>query len=110
MFAGSVGPTGKVTGIDFSDAMLARARRSAAEAGADNVEFKRADAEQLPLLDASIDVALVNGIFNLNPSRDAIFRELARVVRIDGCVFGAELVLKEPLPSDVHADPANWFA
>ena len=48
MFAGSVGPAGQVTGIDFSDAMLARARRSAAEAGADNVEFKRADDVQRP--------------------------------------------------------------
>ena len=43
-----VGPAGKVTSIDFSDAMLARARRSAAEAGADNVEFKRADDVQRP--------------------------------------------------------------
>ena len=59
-----VGPGGQVVGIDFSEAMIARARRAAAEIGANNVDFQLADAERLPLGDASVDVALINGIFN----------------------------------------------
>ena len=105
-----VGPEGKVIGVDFSDAMLARARQAAAEADASNVEYRRADAEDVPLDGDSVDVALVNGIFNLNPARDAIFGELARVVRPGGAVYAAELILKEPLPPEVQSSEANWFA
>ena len=105
-----VGPNGKVVGVDFSEAMLDRARRAAAEAGVTNVEFRRADAEALPLPDRSVDVAIVNGIFNLNPARGAIFGELARVLRPDGEVFVAELILIEPLPEDERASLTNWFA
>lgn len=105
-----VSPTGKIIGIDFSEAMLVRARQAAAEAGISHIEFRRADAEHLPLDDASIDVALVNGIFNLNPMRDSIFRELARVVRPDGFIYAAELILCEPLPPETLASETNWFA
>ena len=105
-----VGPEGRVIGLDFSDAMLARARQAAAQLGADNVEFYQADAEKLPIEDGSIDVALVNGIFNLNPERDAIFRELARVVREEGVVYAAELILQEPLPLEIRNSEADWFA
>jgi SAM-dependent methyltransferase len=105
-----VGANGRVLGIDFSEAMLGRARCGAAESGVTNVRFCQAAAERLPIRDGSIDVALVNGIFNLNPARDAIFRELARVTRPGGVVYAAEIVLREPLPTEVVADETNWFA
>lgn len=105
-----VGPGGRVVGLDFSEPMLGRAQRAASEAGVSNVDFCRADAERLPLRAGSVDVALVNGIFNLNPGRAAIFRELARVVRPDGRVFAAELVLREPLPPAEQFSEADWFA
>src|SRR3990172_3531510 len=105
-----VGPQGRVIGVDFSDAMLARARQGAVELGVRNVEFSLADAEKLPIEDSSIDVALANGIFNLNPEREAIFRELARAVRQGGAVYAAELILEEPLPPDVKDNETNWFA
>ncbi|MFQ5932270.1 MAG: methyltransferase domain-containing protein, partial [Nitrospiraceae bacterium] len=88
------GPQGKAIGVDFSDAMLARARQAAAEVGIDNVEYNQADAEKLPIENGSVDVALVNGIFNLNPARCEIFHELARVVRQGGAVYAAELILR----------------
>ena len=105
-----VAPKGRVIGVDFSDAMLARARQSAAEAGVGNAEFHQENAEDLPFEDGLIDVALVNGMFNLNPARDAIFRELARVVRQGGSVYAAELILREPLAPEVQESEANWFA
>jgi SAM-dependent methyltransferase len=98
-------PGGEVIGIDFSADMLARA----ASIGPLNVAWCRASAEALPLADASVDVALVNGIFNLNPGRSGIFAELARVVRPGGRVHAAELVLRGPLPETERTD-ANWFA
>jgi SAM-dependent methyltransferase len=76
-----VGVTGGVYGVDFSQSMLRRARSASRTANARNTAFALAAAERLPLRSGSIDVALVNGIFNLNPARAAIFGELARVLR-----------------------------
>ncbi len=105
-----VGPQGRVIGVDFSDAMLARARQAAVELGVRNVDFYQADAEQLPIEDGLIDVALANGIFNLNPERGALFGELARAVRQRGALYAAELILQEPLPPDMKDNETNWFA
>ncbi|MBI2679990.1 MAG: methyltransferase domain-containing protein [Candidatus Solibacter usitatus] len=104
------GPAGTVIGVDFSSAMLDRARRAARDAGIRNAVFCQAGAEALPLADSSITVAMVNGIFNLNPARDAMFRELARVVEPGGRVYAAELVLREPLPAATQRDEKDWFA
>ena len=104
------GVGGKVIGIDFSRTMISRARQAATEAGVGNVEFRIADAEELPVDSGFIDVAIVNGIFNLNPRRDDIFRELARVVRPGGSVYAAELILKGTLPPDILDSEPDWFA
>ena len=90
--------------------MLGRARASGREAGADNVLFAQASAENLPFASASVDAVLVNGIFNLNPFRDAIFSEIARVLRTGGKVFAAELVLREALTEEMKSGDANWFS
>lgn len=105
-----LGLAGKVIGIDFSDTMLSRARKAAQEAMVVNISFERADAEHLPLGADSIDVALANGIFNLNPARESIFRELARVLRPGGVVYAAELILADALPTNVKQSDADWFA
>ncbi len=105
-----VGPTGKVIGVDFSASMLGRARQAVEKSAVNNVELRESDAERLPIKDGEIDVVIVNGIFNLNPARDAIFRELARVIRLSGTVFAAELVLSAPLPSETRASESDWFA
>jgi SAM-dependent methyltransferase len=105
----AAGRADTVLGIDFSAEMLGRASCAARLHGARNVTLCEADAERLPLPDASIDIALANGIFNLNPARPAIMTELARVLRPGGSLYCAELVLKEPLPPE-RLDQANWFA
>jgi arsenite methyltransferase len=105
-----VGPTGRVTGIDFSEAMLARARAAKELANLPYLQFQQGDAEYLPLADESIDVALVNGIFNLNPKRKEVFSELVRVLRPQGRAYVAELILTRPLPEGDHASESNWFA
>ena len=104
------GETGRVIGVDFSEAMLTRARTAATKMKTTNVEFRQSSAETLPLEDASIDVALVNGIFNLNPAREKIFQELARVMKAGGVVYSAEMILREPLPPEELNNNDNWFA
>lgn len=110
MAAREAGSEGIVVGIDFSASMLSRAESARRKIGVTNVFFVEGAAEELPFRRASFDAVLVNGIFNLNPHRRAIFRELARVVRPGGKVYTAELVLREPLPEEITRDPANWFA
>jgi len=104
------GESGKVIGVDFSEAMLNRARTAAAKIKATNVEFRQSSAESLPLENASIDVAMVNGIFNLNPAREKIFQELARVMKAGGVVYSAEMILREPLPPEELTNNDDWFA
>jgi arsenite methyltransferase len=104
------GPSGIVVGVDFGSAMLERAHEAASAARLRNAVFCRADAESLPIKSDSMDVAIVNGIFNLNPARSEIFGELARVLRRGGVAYAAELILREPLPADIRSSEANWFA
>jgi SAM-dependent methyltransferase len=108
--ADRVGQAGRVTGVDFSASMLARTRRSAEVSGRGNIRLAQAAAERLPLSDATVDVALVNGIFNLNPQRARIFAELGRVVRQGGTVYAAELILREPAPAAVPDNLDDWFS
>jgi SAM-dependent methyltransferase len=84
--------------------------QAVAESGVVNVELRESDAERLPIRDGEIDIAIVNGIFNLNPARDAIFHELARVIKPAGTQFAAELILSQPLPSETRASETDWFA
>jgi SAM-dependent methyltransferase len=103
------GQRGFTVGVDFSDDMLRRARKSTAAHGS-NALFLQAAAESLPLADASFQVAMANGIFNLNPQREAIFRELARVLQPGGRVAGAELILREEVATNSEPSPENWFS
>lgn len=105
-----LGQSGRVIGIDFSAPMLRRAQCAAAGSHTANVLFCQADAEHLPLSAGAADVAMVNGIFNLNPAREALFRELARCLCPSGRLYGAELILREPLPPRDRAAESNWFA
>ncbi len=107
--ANRLGERGRLLGIDYSQAMLRRAERSAAAAGCRNAWFQLGDAERLPLGRGTIDTAMINGIFNLNPYREAIFAELARVMRPGGKLFAAELILKEPLPPETGNSDIGWF-
>ncbi len=104
------GAGGHVLGVDFSLSMLNRAIAAARAQDAGNAAFCQADAERLPVATGSIDIALVNGIFNLNPARKEIFGELARVLRQGGKVYAAELVLRAPQGRDEQIKAADWFA
>ena len=75
-----VGEQGRVTGIDMTPEMLAKARTAAAAMGATNVQFVEAEAERLPFPDGSFDVVISNGVIDLIPDKDAVFAELFRVL------------------------------
>jgi arsenite methyltransferase len=92
-----VGPEGRVTGIDMTPEMLAKARAAAGELGAGNVELVEAEAERLPFPDASFDVVISNGVIDLIPDKDAVFAELERVLRPGGRIQIADVTIQEPV-------------
>jgi arsenite methyltransferase len=104
------GIRGHVIGIDFSDSMIQKAREASSKVNLTNIEFYCAAAEKLPISKESVDVILVNGIFNLNPFRDQVFRELARVTKTGGSVYAAELVLKKPQRAKKVCKISDWFS
>ncbi len=103
--APKVGPAGKAIGIDMSEDMIALARRNAAK-GADgqpvgNVEFHLSTIDKLPLDDDSVDCVISNCVINLAPDKDAVLREVHRVLRPGGRVAVSDIALKKALPADV---------
>ena len=79
-----IGSAGQAFGVDMTPAMLAKARISAAEMGAMNVDFREGFAEALPVPDEWADVVISNGVLNLFPDKLAGLREMARVLKRGG--------------------------
>jgi SAM-dependent methyltransferase len=108
--ARQVGETGRVVGIDMTEAQLAKSRRLASDHGIANVEFVEAHIEQLPLADGSAEVVISNGVINLAPDKAAVFAEVARVLRPGGRLALADIVTGTQLPVGVTCDASLWAA
>lgn len=99
-----VGEEGKVAGIDFTDAMLIKARENAAKLGYTNVEFIKGDIENMPISDNSFDVIVSNCVLNLVPDKDKAFTEMMRVLKHGGHFCVSDVVVKGTLPESVLRD------
>jgi SAM-dependent methyltransferase len=108
-YARTVGPSGKVYGLDLSSAMLRKAEHNLRAAGIGNAEFLEAPADAIPLPNSSIDLVTANGIYNLSPDKDAVMREVARVLKPGGRTIFAEILAREELPPDLRSNMNDWF-
>lgn len=79
-------------GVDLSAAMLRRAATVRRRRGFRNVHLLRADAAALPIDDASVDRVLCFNGLHVIPDKDAVMRDMARVLRPGGQILGSVIV------------------
>ncbi|MHB8693214.1 MAG: methyltransferase domain-containing protein [Solirubrobacteraceae bacterium] len=108
--ANQVGPDGRVTGVDMTDAQLAKARRLADEAGLTQTDFREGYIETPPVQDGSVDCVISNGVINLSPDKPAVFAAAARALRPGGRLALADIVTEHQLPEGVTCDASLWAA
>jgi arsenite methyltransferase len=103
------GDSGKVIGIDFTPAMIAKARANADKLGFNNVEFRQGDIEEMPVGGSIADVVVSNCVLNLVPNKNGVFREIFRVLKPGGHFSISDIVLVGALPEGLRKD-AEMYA
>lgn len=96
-----VGTNGKVIGIDFTEAMISRARSNADKLGYNNIEFRQGDIEEIPVTSATADVVISNCVLNLVPDKAKVFAEIFRVLKPNKHFSISDIVLEGELPDNL---------
>ena len=102
------GPEGEVVGIDMTDEQLTKARRLAERDGYASVRFEMGYIEETPIVDASVDVVISNGVINLCDDKTAVFREIARMLRPGGRMAISDIVTERQLTEAIVCDVNLW--
>lgn len=97
------GETGKVIGIDFTPAMIDKARENAEKLSFHNVEFRQGDIEAMPLSANVADVIVSNCVLNLVPNKAGVFEEIFRVLKPGGHFSISDIVLEGELPAGIQS-------
>jgi len=108
-YAKAVGSKGKVYGLDISEEMVNKAISNMSKIGTRNVEIKCGLSDAIPFHNNSMDIVASNGIYNLSPDKEAVMKEVLRVLKPGGRTVFCEIVLKEPLPDEIRMDMNDWF-
>jgi arsenite methyltransferase len=103
------GEDGRVIGIDFTPAMIEKARANNLKLGYANVEFRQGDIEHIPISANTADVVVSNCVLNLVPDKDKVFKEIFRVLKPGGHFSISDIVLVGTLPDRVRKD-AEMYA
>jgi arsenite methyltransferase len=96
------GEAGKVIGIDFTPAMVEKARKNAEVRGFNNVEFRQGDIEKMPVTSDVADVIVSNCVLNLVPNKDGVLKEIYRVLKPGAHFSISDIVLEGALPKAIQ--------
>ncbi len=103
-----VGANGSVCGIDLTEEMVKRSRHNLERAGVDNAEIKKVDSDSIPYKDNFFDIVISNGVINLSPTKETMFREIYRVLKPGGKLQFADIVLDKELPENLKGSLEAW--
>lgn len=106
--AKSVGPGGKVIGVDMTPEMVGKARENAEKLNMTDVEFRLGEIEKLPLPDASVHVVLSNCVINLAPSKRIVYKEIYRVLKPGGRISISDVLRSTELPREIIENPTAY--
>jgi SAM-dependent methyltransferase len=96
------GASGKVIGIDFTPAMIEKARQNAEKLNYHNVEFRQGDIEHMPVSANTADVIVSNCVLNLVPNKDAVIKDIYRVLKPGAHFSISDIVLEGTLPPAIQ--------
>jgi arsenite methyltransferase len=96
-----VGEKGKVIGIDFTEAMIEKARANVDKLEFNNIEFRFGDIEKMPVTANKADVVISNCVLNLVPNKKNVFAEIFRVLKSKGHFSISDIVLDGQLPENL---------
>jgi len=96
-----VGETGKVIGIDMTEAMLEKANKNLEKLGFKNVEFRLGDIENMPIEANIADVIISNCVLNLVPDKQKAFSEIYRILKLGAHFSISDVVLVGELPQEI---------
>lgn len=103
------GEDSKVIGIDFTTAMIDKARTNAQKLRYYNVEFRQGDIENIPVTANIADVIVSNCVLNLVPDKEKVFKEIFRVLKPGAHFSISDVVLIGALPNALRKD-AEMYA
>jgi len=104
------GNNGSVVGIDMTEEQLVKAKQLKDNSGFSQVRYLEGYLENVPSEDKSFDVVISNGVINLAPEKDKVFKEMARVLKPGGRIAISDIVTEIQLSEGITCNTNLWAA
>lgn len=103
-----VGPSGRVIGVELTEAMLDKVRKAQGTSGCSQLQFEHGIMEELPIADHWVDVIISNGVLNLAPDKERVLREMHRILKPDGRLQIADILVQKEVPESAKRKIDLW--